>query len=98
MTGKLHGARLHLVIRDKSNTVAYWLAPGPARRRRSKINASTSTQPGRVAQGLLQHLALNLTARLWQLFRRWLRTMNPTLLPSELAVAPALRSKLPEPL
>jgi hypothetical protein len=32
---------------------------------------------GCVAQGLLQHLALNHMAEVWRLFRSWLRTMNP---------------------
>ena len=53
-------------------------------------------QLGCVAQGLLQHLALHHTAQVWHLFRSWLRTMNPALPPSELVVACALRSALPE--
>ena len=53
-------------------------------------------QLGCVAQGLLQHLALNHTAQVWRLFRSWLRTINPALPPSELVVACALRSALPE--
>jgi hypothetical protein len=32
----------------------------------------------------------------WQRFRSWLRTMNPDLPPSELVVAQALRTTLPE--
>jgi len=53
-------------------------------------------QLGCIAQGLLQHLALNHTAETWRLFRSWLRTMNPALPPSELVVACALRATLPE--
>jgi len=53
-------------------------------------------QLGCVAQGLLQHLALNHMAEVWRLFRSWLRTMNPALPPSELVVACALRATLPE--
>jgi hypothetical protein len=52
-------------------------------------------QLGCVAQGLLQHLALNHTAAVWQGFRSWLRTMNPDMPPSELIVASALRSSIP---
>jgi len=64
---------------------------------RRKMNAFHShVQLGCVAQGLLQHLALNHTAEVWQQYRSWLRTMNPALPPSELAVACALRSTLPE--
>ena len=64
---------------------------------RRKINAfHLHVQLGCVAQGLLQHLALNHTAETWRLFRSWLRTMNPALPPSELVVACALRSTLPE--
>jgi len=53
-------------------------------------------QLGCIAQGLLQHLALNCTATVWQYFRSWLRTMKPHLPPSELVVAMALRTSLPE--
>ena len=64
---------------------------------RRKMNAfHLHVQLGCVAQGLLQYLALNHTAQVWRLFRSWLRTMNPTLPPSELVVACALRSALPE--
>ena len=52
-------------------------------------------QLGCVAQGLLQHLAINHTAEVWHCFRSWLRTMNPAMPPSELVVANALRSTLP---
>jgi hypothetical protein len=51
-------------------------------------------QLGCVAQGLLQHLAINHTAEVWHCFRSWLRTMNPAMPPSELVVANALRSTL----
>ncbi len=64
---------------------------------RRKINAfHLHVQLGFVAQGLLQHLALNHTTETWRLFRSWLRTMNPALPPSELVVATALRDTLPE--
>jgi hypothetical protein len=64
---------------------------------RRKMNAfHLHGQLGCVAQGLLQHLALNHTAQVWLLFRSWSRTINPTLPPSELVVACALRSALPE--
>jgi hypothetical protein len=53
-------------------------------------------QLGCIAQGLLQHLALNHTADVWHYFRSWLRTMNPELPPSELVVANALRTGIPE--
>ena len=48
-----------------------------------------------IAQGLLQHLAINHTAQAWRCFRSWLRTMNPAMPPSELIVANALRITLP---
>ncbi|MFZ3084883.1 transposase [Rhodoferax ferrireducens] len=51
-------------------------------------------QLGCIAQGLLQHLAINHTAEVWNCFRSWLRTMNPAMPPSELVVASALRSTL----
>lgn len=53
-------------------------------------------QLGCVAQGLLQLLAIEQRATVWQRFRSWLRTMNPELPPSELVVAQALRTTLPE--
>ncbi len=51
-------------------------------------------QLGCIAQGLLQHLAINHTAQVWHSFRSWLRTMNPAMPPSELIVANTLRSTL----
>jgi hypothetical protein len=53
-------------------------------------------QLGCIAQGILQHLALNHGATVWRGFRSWLRTMKPHLPPSELVVAMALRTSLPE--
>lgn len=53
-------------------------------------------QLGCIAQGLLQYLAISSTSTVWQLFRSWLRTMNPDCPPSELVVAYALRDSLPE--
>jgi hypothetical protein len=50
---------------------------------------------GCIAQGLLRQLSLNYTAEVWLCFRSWLRTMNPTLPPSELVAANALRAALP---
>jgi len=47
-----------------------------------------------VAQGLLQHLALNHSKGVWKHFRSWLRTMNTHRPPSELVVAHALRTGL----
>jgi hypothetical protein len=63
---------------------------------RRKLGAyHVHVQLGCIAQGLLQHLAINHTAEVWRCFRSWLRTMNPALPPSELVVANALRSSLP---
>ncbi len=60
---------------------------------RRKLRAyHVHVQLGCIAQGLLQHLALNHTAAVWHCFRSWLRTMNPAMPPSELIVANALRS------
>jgi hypothetical protein len=53
-------------------------------------------QLGCIAQGLLQYLAIACGNTVWQLFRSWLRTMHPDRAPSELVVAHALRSSLPE--
>jgi hypothetical protein len=52
-------------------------------------------QLGCIAQGLLQHLAINHTGEVWRSFRSWLRTMNPALPPSELVTANALRTAIP---
>lgn len=51
---------------------------------------------GCIAQGLLQHLAINFRVEVWATFRSWLRTMKPDLAPSEMVVANALQSSLPE--
>lgn len=62
---------------------------------RRKLRAyHVHVQLGCIAQGLLQHLALNHTAAVWHCFRSWLRTMNPAMPPSELIVANALRSSI----
>jgi hypothetical protein len=53
-------------------------------------------QLGCIAQGLLQYLALSCGPTVWQLFRSWLRTMHPDRPPSELVVAHALRTSLPD--
>lgn len=53
-------------------------------------------QLGCIAQGLLQLLAFTQRHTVWQRFRSWLRTMNPQQSPSELVVAQALRTSLPE--
>ena len=59
---------------------------------RRKLRAyHVHVQLGCIAQGLLQHLALNHTAAVWYHSRGWLRTMNPDMPPSELIVANALR-------
>jgi hypothetical protein len=64
---------------------------------RRKLSAYHAyVQLGCIAQGLLQHLALNHTAEVWRCFRSWLRTMNPSLPPSELVVANALRTGIHE--
>lgn len=51
---------------------------------------------GCIAQGLLQHLAINYREMVWATFRSWLRTMRPDLVPSEFVAAHALRSSLPD--
>lgn len=53
-------------------------------------------QLGCVVQGLLLHLAVNLRQAVWATLKTWLRTMKPDLVPSELVVAHALRTSLPE--
>jgi hypothetical protein len=49
-----------------------------------------------IAQGLLQHLAINHRTTVWATFRSWLRTMKTDYVPSEMVVAQALRSTFPE--
>jgi hypothetical protein len=64
---------------------------------RRKLDAyHRHVQPGCIAQGLLQYLAITCSDTVWRLFRSWLRTMNPDQPPSELVVACALRSSLAE--
>lgn len=53
-------------------------------------------QLGCIAQGLLQHLAINFRGVVWASFRSWLRTMKTDLVPSEMVVANALKSGFPE--
>jgi len=64
---------------------------------RRKIRAfHRFVQLGCIAQGLLQLLAIEHRASVWAGFRSWLRTMHPEQPPSELRVAQALRTSLPE--
>jgi len=49
-----------------------------------------------IVQGLLQHLAINFAPVVWASFRGWLRTMKTDLAPSEMVVAHALRTHLPD--
>ena len=64
---------------------------------RRKMDAyHRSIQLGCIAQGLLQHLALNRRKEVWNRFRSWMRTMNPGAPPSEAVVAETLRGTLQE--
>ena len=49
-----------------------------------------------ILQGILQHLAVNFRTTVWAHFRSWLRTMRPDLVPTEMVVAQALKSSLPD--
>ena len=49
-------------------------------------------QVGCIAQGLLQHLAINFSQTVWDKFKSWLRTMKKDLVPSEMVVSYALKS------
>jgi len=64
--------------------------------RRKMLAYHRYVQLGCVAQGLLQHLALNFRSTAWRLFRSWMRTMKTSAPPSEAVVAQALRTSLPE--
>ena len=64
--------------------------------RRKMLAYHRYVQLGCVAQGLLQHLALNFRSTVWRLFRSWMRTMKTSAPPSEAVVAQALRTTLPE--
>lgn len=62
---------------------------------RRKIGAyHCYVQLGCIAQGLLQHLAINYPTLVWQCFRSWLRTMKRDCVPTEMVVAIALRNSL----
>ena len=53
-------------------------------------------QPGCVARGMLQYLAVTFGSKVWRHFNSWLRTMKVDKAPSEMGVAQALRASLPE--
>lgn len=53
-------------------------------------------QAGIIAHGLLQFLSLTCTRQVWRSFGSWIRTIRPGILPSEMVVALAMRSTLPE--
>ncbi len=54
------------------------------------------SQPGLIAQGLLQILSATVPKLIWRSFGSWIRTIRPGLAPSEQVVAIALRNSLPE--
>lgn len=64
--------------------------------RRKLAAYHTHVQLRCIVQGLLQYLAISCATTVWQLFRSWLPTMHTNRPPSELVVAHALRSTLPE--
>jgi hypothetical protein len=64
--------------------------------RRKMLAYHRYVQLGCVAQGLLQHLALNFRTDVWSRFRSWMRTMKTAQPPSEAVVAQALRNALAE--
>lgn len=53
-------------------------------------------QIGLIAQGLLQHLAVNHPRLVWSSFGSWLRTIRSGVPPSELVTRIALRNSLPD--
>jgi len=53
-------------------------------------------QLGCIAQGLLQYLAIGYRTQVWASFGSWLRTMKTDMVPSEMVVAQALRTSLPD--
>jgi hypothetical protein len=53
-------------------------------------------QLGCIVQGLLQYLAINYRTQVWESFGSWLRTMKTDMVPSEMVVAQALRTNLPD--
>jgi hypothetical protein len=53
-------------------------------------------QLGCIAQGLLQYLAIGYRTSVWASFGSWLRTMKTDMVPSEMVVAQALRTSLPD--
>ncbi|MEW6747562.1 MAG: transposase [Planctomycetota bacterium] len=53
-------------------------------------------QLGCIAQGLLQYLSVKFASRVCKHFNSWMRTMDPDQAPSEMVVAQALRSSLPD--
>lgn len=53
-------------------------------------------QAGIIAQGLLQYLSMARTRQVWQAFGSWIRTIREGVLPSEMVVAIAMRSTVPE--
>lgn len=71
--------------------------PAYRRRVRRKLEAyDLHAQLGCIAQGLLQHLAVNFPTEVWGEFRSWMRTMNVDATPSEAVAAQALRAGLPD--
>lgn len=63
---------------------------------RRKIDAyHRFIQIGCIAQGMLQYLAVQFPALVWQQFGSWLRTIRPDMAPSEMVAAQALRNSLP---
>ena len=65
------------IRRGSGNQYLHRTSDGYRAETRRKLNAyHVHVQLGVIAQGLLQHLAINHTAAVWHGFRSWLRTMN----------------------
>jgi Transposase DDE domain len=83
------------ITKKAGNQILYRKSEAYRQAVRRKIHAyHCYVQIGCIAQGLLQHLAVNFSNTVWKQFRSWLRTMKTDQPPSELVVACALRSGL----
>lgn len=85
------------IHRGSGDQYLHRATPEYRRRIRRKLEAyDLHAQLGCIAQGLLQHLAVNFRPTVWGEFRSWMRTMNVAATPSEAVTAQALRAGLPD--
>jgi hypothetical protein len=90
-------SRMTPIRRNSGNQHLHRKSPSYRRAVRRKLQAyHRFIQLGLIAQGILIALATTRPALVWKHFGSWMRTIRPTVHPSERATATALRNTIPD--